>query len=117
MNKGLRDGLIGLLLLAITLTSCSKKESEDQRIGESEYSNLLEIASSNLEVKSYLENKIYTTEISKVTTEDKAELPSVHGDLEGELYKIYYKTDNFDILVVMNRNRVLKVVPISSLKI
>lgn len=115
MNKRLVRGLIGILALLIVSTGCSNLET--QKSGENDYSALLEIANSNSEVKSYLENKIYTTEISKVTTEDKAELPSVYRDLEGNLYKIYYKTDNFDLLVVMNNEEVLKVIPISNLRI
>ncbi len=108
--------VIGLLILAIALTSC-RDETETKQNIEVNYSNLLDISNSNPEVVKYLEGEEYEVQISKVTDEDRNELPAVYEGLEEQIFKAHYKTNNFDLLVVMDKNEVLKVIPITSLKI
>ncbi len=107
-----------ILIILLALSGCnlnSKYKVTELKFGTNK--ELLEIANSNQEVKGYLQNREYSYEISKVSQQNKEELPSVYKDLEGELYKIYYRTEEFDLLVVMNKNEVLKVLPISTLTI
>lgn len=121
INKTKTIALTALLVLTIVLTGCTSKSSNYSitklNIGKSQYSKLLEIANSNEEVTMYLQNVEYSVNISKVTAEDKAQLPSVYKDLEEKLYKVYYKTKGFDLLVIMNKEEVLKVIPVTKLTI
>ncbi|MAE42745.1 hypothetical protein CMO93_03160 [Candidatus Woesearchaeota archaeon] len=84
---------------------------------QQKFSPILKIANSNEDVKTYLQNRKYSIDIAKVTSKDKEKLLSVYEGLEGELYRVYYKTNDFGLIVITNKKEVLNVVLVSQVKI
>lgn len=78
--------------------------------------DILEIANSNEEVKSYIQGRNYNVEISKVTKEDTNKLPVIYKDINAD-YKILYDLKDFKLLVLIDNNKVVRVVPITAISL
>ena len=101
--------LIIAVLSILLLQSC---ESDLNTItGNAVKDNLLQAAAQNKEVKELIKNKNYTTEIRKLTEEDKTKAPELYQGLEGELYEITYKTPENSFLVVLSKEKVSEILP------
>lgn len=83
---------------------------------ENNNKDILEIANSNDEIKSYIQNREYKVEISKVNKEDINKLPAIYKDINAE-YKVLYDLKEFKLLVLIEDGRVVKIVPISAVYI
>ena len=102
--------LIIAILSILLLQSCT---SDLNTITENAVKDsLLQAAAQNKEVKELIKNKNYTAEIRKLSEEDKTKAPELYQGLEGELYEITYKTPENNFLVILNKEKALKILPV-----
>ena len=105
-----RHILIIAILSILLLQSCKPDLKSTTRNAVKD--SLLQAANQNKEVKELIKNKNYTTEIRKLSEEDKTKAPELYQGLEGELYEITYKTPENNFLVILNKEKALKILPV-----
>jgi ribosomal protein S4E len=99
-----------LVIVLVFLASCKTQENDPIQ-------NALSIANSNQEVNAIMEDEDFSVDVKKVNKGDIDAMPTVFEGLSGELYRVYYKTSEFDLIVITNEKEVLRIVPVTKIKI
>ena len=112
---------IFIFLFVILLVGCEKTQNYEVKNltikTENPLQKALDIANSNAEVIGLLQNRHYNVEVKNVDENEKASLPNVYRGLNGTLYKVHYKSNDFELIVVTNEKQVVNVVQLTRIKI
>ena len=78
---------------------------------------ILDIANKDNEIMSVLQNTQYSVEAKKVDESEKQKMPYLYKGLSGNLYKVTYTANKFDLIAITNEEKVLNVFLINKMVI
>ncbi len=100
-------------ILLILLVGCVKSGNYEVKNlsvnGTNSLQKILGIANEDNEVKSILQDIEYSVEIKKADQNERQKTPYLYKGLNGDLYKVTYKTNKFDLIAITNEKEVLGV--------
>ncbi|MEK6946168.1 MAG: hypothetical protein AABX32_01035 [Nanoarchaeota archaeon] len=108
-------------ILLILLAGCAKSGNYDIKNLSVEKMNplqkALDIANRDNEVRSVLQNVEYSVEAKKVDQNEMQKMPYLYKGLSGNLYKVTYTADKFDLIAITNEEKVLNVFVVNKMVI
>lgn len=108
-------------ILLILLVGCAKSGNYDiKNLSVKEINPLqkaMDIANKDSEVRSVLQNVEYSVEAKKVDQNEMQKMPYLYKGLSGNLYKVTYTTNKFDLIAITNEEKVLNVFVVNKMVI
>ena len=108
-------------ILLILLVGCAKSGNYEVKNlsveGINPLQKALDIANKDNEVISILQNTQYSVEVKKADQNEMQKTPYLYKGLSGNLYKVTYTTNKFDLIAITNEEKVLNVFLINKMVI